>query len=346
MIYQNSSFFYIKELINYKISANRFIDVKYANCNIEYFESKLIFNYDFYIANNFNLPSDALRLTMEMPSQQITKILLIPSNDSVNINHNLVDNSKTKIFKSKIIVDISDDNYFRNLVEQKNVPINLRFNIDSDSLTNNQINVDQQHFSTLVSEISDLSLNMNFTHTNFVNVIRNTEINHFSNIKIDTDKKEILNSNNLIIDFPEYSNNIGTPIKKLLWIKMNNSKKIELQNINIVLNYSDKNGEKELSIDLMKNIIFSNEIFIDSNYELLYNENKKEYYFNLGDGGIKFLFKTKVSMKIYFDLIIDNKTNRYFFENNFIWKTQLVEKISIENKKEEFTIYRTIYEQK
>lgn len=346
MIYANSSFFYINELINYKISTNKFIDIKYAECDIQYLETKIIFNYSFYIANNFNLPSDSLRLTMEMPSQQISKILLIPSNQNVDINHNQVDKSKTKIFKSKVVVDTIDDNYFNNLVQQKNVPIKLSFSLDSDSLTNNQVDVAQQNFTKFVSEINEISLYMEFVHVNFININEVKEINHFSNIKINTDLLQTTNHNNLEIDFPNFTNTIGLPIKKLLWIKIANDKKVELHNFNIVLNYSDKNGAKEISTSLMKDVIFNNEIFIDSNYELIYDMKKKEYFFQLGDEGIKFLFDTKVNMKIYFSLIVDNKENKYLLENDFTWKTLLLDKINVENHAQQLTDFKTIYEQK
>lgn len=346
MIYANSSFFYINELINYKVSNNKFIDIKYAECNIQYFEMKIIFDYSFYIANNFNLPSDSLRLSMDIPSQQISRILLIPSNQSVDINHEMVDKSKTKIFKSKVIVDVSDDNYFNNLVKSKNVPIKLNFSLDPDSLTNNQINSDHKNFAKFISEMSELSLNMEFTHTNFINANETKEINHFSNIKINTDFMHNINTNTLTVDFPNLSNSIGVPIKKLLWIKIANSKKAQLQNFNIVLNYSDKNGSKEISTNLMKNIIFHNEIFIDSNYELIYDKKKKEYFFQLGDGGIKFLFETKVNIKIHFSLIIDNKENKYFLEHDFTWNTLLFDQINVENSIQDMTDFTTIYEQK
>lgn len=346
MIYANSSFFYINELINYTLSKNKFIDIKYAECNIQYFETKIIFDYSIYIANNFNLPSDSLRLAMNMPSQQISQILLIPSHQTIDINHALIDKNKTKIFKSKVIVDISDDNYFSNLSQQKNIPIKLNFSLDSDSLTNNQINVDHKNFANFISEMNELSLNMEFTHVNFINIKDAKEINHFSNIKINTDFLQTINNNSLTIDFPNFSSTIGIPIKKLLWIKIANNKRVELHNFNVVINYSDKNGSKEISANLMKNIIFYNEIFIDSNYELIYDQKKKEYFFQLGDGGIKFLFETKVNMKIYFSLIIDNKENKYFLENDFIWNTLLFNKINVENFTQELTNFKTIYEQK
>lgn len=336
--------FYINAISPNNFTSNKTIDIKYASCDVSYLESKIILNFVFYVANNLNLPSDALRLNLELPSQQISNILMIPSKDAINIDNPKVDKGLCQIYKSRVIIDTLGDEYFASIIATKDILMNCYFSLDSSSLESNQVEVDKNIFATFIDEIHSLKISFVLKYENFFIVnIGIHSIKHVNSLVIDSDFNTHLNFDEIQFYLPEFEST-NVPLVNLFSIKTNSSAKIFLDNFYISIDYFDKGIKKNLAFKMKDNYQFFENFNFHMNYELFYDYSLNEYKYRFGKNGINFNEDNLISYQLYFDLTINGSKKKYQLNKNFIWSSKAINQINITSEQKELTNYETIFE--
>lgn len=349
MIVQSTNYnFHIDYFYSEKLKKDIFINVEYGKLTVEYFDSKLILNFDFYIAQKFFLPTDAINVTLQLPSQEISNVIAIRSTDAIDSSINLVDKENISIFKARAIIDTTSDSFFQNNYINCMIPIKCYFKVNANSLTNNKVQLNRNYFWQFISEINSQVIDFNFDYSNFYyfsNFNENENKLKFSyEISIDSLNNVLIKEQNVLFVLPKIKNN-NLPIKKLFNLNTTTNDYFFIKNIKINIEIQNDKETIFIKKNLLENFKFKNFFEFNFNYEIYFDSYNNKYDLQKGSNGIKFNTKAKIKYQINFDLINSSRVVNCLVENNINWENELINDVRIlQNNEIKFNNYEVIYE--
>lgn len=338
--------FYINEIKSNFPSTNnnKYIDYQYVFIKANYSFYKIFFEIYVYISNNFFLPSDALLLNINSAPFEIENLTLVKSSDNIDINIPNIQYDTCDIYKTKFSLDVSDNDFFNGTAD-KNFDLNISFGFNSNSLKNdnNEINID--NFNDLINEINLAKLKVPFYHQNKILINKNDNYEHIISIESNSNNEINFNKKKIYVKLNNFEY-MNEPIKKLFNINFDNIENITFKNVILNLNYSIDNYKKNSKLEFNSelNINGKNILFDLNNYETYFDEQKREIVFQKGNNGIYFPFNTYGEYEINFTMLLNNKPVNYQIINSFSYiSINNNANFIIENLFENLTNYEEIY---
>lgn len=351
MIYQqidarsSDSSYYIKEIDKQYSFPNKYVYMVEGDIDVTFNEKKMNFYIEVYVANNFFLPNDFLKGSLNLPSQEITDISFINTYKRPNpvVGKNWP--STTYIYSANVTIDLTEDNYLGSL-DNKSIQMDLNFTCDSTSLNKDNADIDAQTFQEFISELENSSLKFIFNLKNSVLINKDTTDYFEYTYNLKSDRTQSATGASITFKLPNYSNrNLYIyDLFEIADITSNSNFDIEVDKLTV--NYSKDGKREEVSTDLYDDTSFQNNFkYTLDDYEMYWDPQSNEPTFQNGTNGINFPFDTYGYYKIGFYITYMNRSIYYEITNEFTYKISSNFSINVENTNDELVSnYKTIYE--
>ena len=317
MLVINNQSYYIDKINSKYWGKNTFVDVQYAGVDLHYDFYKIYFDLKLYVANNFFLPADSLILNVKTPSFEVDEIQMFkinvePDKNIPNIQHDVIN-----VYQASFTLDISDNLFFNEKLN-KDFDMYLSFDINTNSINENNSIINLKNFYDFINELKAIKLKIKLFHQNIIDVnasqkqwIVTSYFNDSIN-KVDIGK----------IDVNFFLNNLKNMTKNmydLFELTFNDYFSFSVEEVFVQLHYfmNDVSKSAKIEFNSKQNVYAKKAVFSINDYETYFDEKNQEIVFQKGSNGINFPFDTYGNIEIEFKILINKKFINFKVVNQF-----------------------------
>ena len=327
-----SNNYYIKKLPQNPVNTNKYIYVDSIDGNLIFDHNYWVFDLNFYVIQNLNLPLNIFNINLENNFFSLTE-------QNINITQKqipywVVQQDNCAIYHTNFLVDISQTKMLETELEKYLINLYFSFDINLDILNKIQIDLDQDELDKFVLEWYEQNKIIKFEYSNFysanetsgnINITKSYYLNSYEGCYAEDE----------ILYYSEKDyQNIDEAINNLLEIKVDEAT-INSWKCNFFYQTYDSLETKQLTIENKDQQTIFDNFKISFGYATYFNEQNNELI--LTESGILgFYIPIKCSgyYEIEIDMYLKNQYKKFKFINkfNFIGNDQYsINKFNIKN---------------
>lgn len=312
------AYYYIKQIEDNTWNHYKYHYLDHISTVIDIHDNYWAFAMDLYSINNFRLPINSLAGDLQLPYQQVTDIAFNLASDQSHAKESVEHNPDyCHIYSGNFIVDISQNEFFKQDLNNVKVHFNLSLFIDPDAAKGAGDDIKQEQLDPLIDETLEQrwSFELYYTNTHVINqeakinnivgysLINGNECiptNHIVNIT-STSYVDLVSSFNTLAYLSSLTpfQIIGAKVKFYYWIELSS----ECKELEKVLNIS-REPTQSISIKLDDYTIFDY-----ANNAVVFNP--------IGAKGFRIPKYSHGYYELELLVLQNNSTNKFVLKNNF-----------------------------
>ncbi len=169
--------YFIKKLPEHDLNPYRYSYLDHLETFIDLRDNYWEFDMQLYVINNASVPLNSYTIDMQLPYQTASNIAFNLATDQTGVQDRVDGNKEyAKLFDAKFNIDISQNEYLKQNLENAKVNCTVALQIDPEPIEKASFSPDQEYLNGFINETGEQKATFNLDYSNYYQVVKDKQL--------------------------------------------------------------------------------------------------------------------------------------------------------------------------